>query len=107
MWQKSEQTTKKQFNFKDSKISRSKCFEKQSKKIIIKYKRNAGERMNKESKATIAYIAGRLISKKDTSSIYDYDQAKHINMSGEVNEKNACRRRSKNRRTAQKTGAGG
>ena len=43
--------------------------------------------MNKESKATIAYIAGRLILKKDTSSIYDYDQAKHINMSGEVNEK--------------------
>ena len=44
--------------------------------------------MNKESKATIAYIVGKLISKKNTSSIYDYEQAKHINISGEVNEKN-------------------
>ena len=43
--------------------------------------------MNKETRVTIAYIAGNLISNKQSSSIYDYGQAKYINISGEINEK--------------------
>lgn len=40
-------------------------------------------------KACIAYIAGRAITGKTTSSIYDYTQGKHINISGSVSESNA------------------
>lgn len=37
--------------------------------------------MNKETRATIAYIAGNLISNKQSSSIYDYETSSYYNYS--------------------------
>ena len=45
--------------------------------------------MNPNVKACIAYIAGCSVSGKSSSSIYDYDQGKHISISGSVSATNA------------------
>src|SRR5260370_24568435 len=46
-----------------------------------------GDRMiDAGTKASIAYVAGRLLSGKETTSIYDYSQSKHILFSGTVNQ---------------------
>ena len=43
--------------------------------------------MKDSSRATIAYIAGRVINNSKSSSVYDYSKSKHINISGEINTK--------------------
>jgi hypothetical protein len=40
------------------------------------------------TKACIAYVAGRLVSGKLTSSVYDFSQSKHVLISGTVNGQN-------------------
>ncbi len=45
--------------------------------------------MEPNVKACIAFIAGRAISGKTSSSIYDYSQNKNINISGNVSQTNA------------------
>lgn len=40
--------------------------------------------MKPNVKACVAYIVGRAISGNSSSSVYDYDQGKHINISGSV-----------------------
>ena len=44
--------------------------------------------MNPNVRACIAYVAGRLILGKNSSSIFDYSQSKHISLSGTVQERN-------------------
>ena len=44
--------------------------------------------MNRSTRACVAYVAGRLISGKPATSIYDYSQSKHVSISGTVNGKN-------------------
>ncbi len=40
--------------------------------------------MKKYTRASIAFIAGSLISNIRNSSIYDYSMSKHLNISGEI-----------------------
>lgn len=42
------------------------------------------KKINPETKACIAYIAGRLISGSESASLYDYSRSKQINFSGNV-----------------------
>ena len=45
--------------------------------------------MQPNTKACVAYIAGCSTSGKNSSSIYDYDQGKYINISGSVSSMQA------------------
>lgn len=40
--------------------------------------------INPSTKACIAYIAGRLVSGRDSSAVYDYSQGRYINVAGSV-----------------------
>ena len=42
--------------------------------------------MKDSNRATIAYIAGRLISESKSSSIYDYGRGKYVNISGKIED---------------------
>ena len=40
--------------------------------------------MKESSRATIAYIAGRVVNNSNSSSVYDYNGAGHISISGKI-----------------------
>lgn len=44
--------------------------------------------MDDGTRADIAYIAGRLISRRQASSVFDYTKAKYVIISGTVNDNN-------------------
>ena len=44
--------------------------------------------MNPNTRACVAYVAGVLIGGKNSASVYDYLQSKHISISGTVTENN-------------------
>lgn len=42
--------------------------------------------MNAESRSSVAYIAARLSHRRNASSVYDYDRAKYISITGTVTD---------------------
>ncbi len=40
--------------------------------------------MKASIRPVVAYVAGRLVSDTNASSVYDYDRGRHVNMSGTV-----------------------
>jgi hypothetical protein len=43
--------------------------------------------INTHTRRAVAYIAGRLVSSRKSSSIYDYDEGRYVNMSGNLTGK--------------------
>ena len=54
--------------------------------IIIGY--TGGGMMNPNTRACVAFVAGRLISGQAASSVYDYSQSKYVSIDGNVKSNN-------------------